>query len=151
MSGSYKKVLKNLQDLCEKYKNDLRDEEKDYLTKFQSKTSNFYGLPKVHKSKIIKEAIERQNAEYIECLEPYDLKLRPIVAGPNCPTRNLSNLLDKILKPLLTHIKSHIKDNLNFLKECSRVNNTNTMLTTFDIVSLYTNIPHEFGLEALKY
>ena len=146
-----KKVLKNLQVLCEKYKNDLTDEEKDYWTKFQSKTSNFYGLPKVHKSKIIKEAIVKQNAEYIECLEPCDLKVRPIVAGPNCPTRNLSNLLDKILKPLLIHVKSHIKDNLNFLKECSRVNNANTILATFDIVSLYTNIPHEFGLEALKY
>ena len=49
--------------------------------------------------------------------------LRPIVAGPNCPTRRLSNLVDILLKPFLIHIKSYIKDNLDFLKKCSRENN----------------------------
>ena len=115
------------------------------------RTSNFYGLPKVHKSKRIKEAVKEQNSTYIECLEPQDLKLRPIVAGPCCPTRNLSNLVDKIIKPLLIHVKSHIKDNICFLKECSRENNENTILLTCDIISLYTNIPHEYGLKALEF
>ena len=41
----------------------------------------------VHKSKIIQEAIQVQNSEYIKLYEPSDLTLRPIVAGPNFPTR----------------------------------------------------------------
>ena len=40
------------------------------------------------------------------------LTLRPIVAGPDCPTRRLSNIVDILLKPFLIHIKSYIKDNL---------------------------------------
>ena len=146
-----KQVLKKIKEHCEKFKSELTNDEIEYLTSFQMRTSNFYGLPKIHKSKLIKEAIERQKSSYIECLEPSDLKIRPIVAGPCCPTRNLSDLIDKIIKPLLQHVKSHVKDNLDFLKECSRENNENTSLLTCDIVSLYTNIPHKYGLEALNH
>ena len=69
-------------------------------------SSNFYGLPKVHKYKQINEAIQKQNNEYIEIHEPDDLTAKPIVCGPNCPTRPLSQLIDMILKPFLIDIKS---------------------------------------------
>ena len=74
-----------------------------------------------------------------------------IAAGPSCPTRRLSNLIDILLKPFLIHIKSYIKDNLDFLAKCSRENKWDTILTTFDVVGLYSNIPHEYGLEAIEY
>ena len=35
---------------------------------------------------------------YIHVIEPSNLKLRPIVAGPICPTRPLTNLIDILLK-----------------------------------------------------
>ena len=137
-----KKVFKPLEKLVAKFGNCLVKREQDFLTKFSFLTSNLYGLPKVHKSKIIQEAIQVQNSEYIKIYEPSDLTLRPIVAGPNCPTRRLSNLVDILLKPFLIHIKSYIKDNLDFLAKCSRENKWNTILTTFDIVGLYSNLPH---------
>ena len=59
-------VLNKIIKHCETYKNELTSDEIKYLTKFQMRTSNFYGLPKVHKSKIIKEAIKEQNSIYIE-------------------------------------------------------------------------------------
>ena len=92
-----------------------------------------------------------QNNDCIHALEPEDLKLRPIIAGPNCPTRPLSNFVDIIIKPLLLHVKSYIKDSNDFLKKCSRSNSPDTVLATFDITSLYTSIPHTYGLEAMKY
>ena len=50
-----------------------------------------------------------------------DLKLRLIVGGPKCPTRKLSNFLDLILlKPLTKHVRSNIKDNIEYLKTCQR-------------------------------
>ena len=109
------KVFRDLEKLAAKFSNCLLKEKQDFLTKFSFSTGNFYGLPKVHKSKIIQEAIQLQNSEYIKIYEPSNLILRPIVAGPNCPTRCLSNLIDILLKPFLIHIKSYIKDNLNFL------------------------------------
>ena len=143
-----KKVFKDLEKLVTKFSNCLLKEEQDFLTKFSFSTSNFYGLPKVHKSEIIEEAMQVQNSKMYE---PSDLTLRPIAAGPNCPTRRLSNLVDILLKPFLIHIKSYIKDNLDFLAKCSRENKWDTILTTFDVVGLYSNIPHEYGLEAIEY
>ena len=51
----------------------------------------------------------------------------------------------------MVHVKSYVKDNVNFLSKCSRENYEDTLLVTFDVVNLYTNIPHTFGLEALDY
>ena len=137
-----KKVSKDLEKLATKFINCLLKEEQDFLTKFSFSTSNFYGLSKVQKSKIIQEAIQVKNCEYIKIYDPLDLTLRPIVAGPSCPTRRLSNLIDILLKPFLIHIKSYIKDNLDFLAKCSRKNT---------ILGLYSNIPHKYGLEAIEY
>ena len=72
----------------------MTNKEKDYLTNFEARESLFYGLPKVHKSTIIKTAIENQNSEYITCPNPEDLSFRPIVRGPNSSSRRLSHLLD---------------------------------------------------------
>ena len=88
---------------------------------------------------------------WVTILEPKYLKLRPIVGGPKCPTRRLSNFLDLILKLLTKHVKSNIKDNIEFLKTCKRNVTDDTVLVTFDVCSLYTNIPHEFGLRAIEY
>ena len=65
-----------------------------FLTDKHHEVSNFYGLPKYHKSKIIESAINTQSSEIIEIFEPNDLKLRPIVGAPKCPTSELSQLID---------------------------------------------------------
>ena len=157
--GTYKKVSNNTDStvmkryltLMAKYKHLLTKDEFSYLTVFRYQTSNFYGLPKIHKSKIISEAINNQPEEYICVLEPSDLKLRPIVAGFNCPTKRVSNFTDILLKPLLTKIKSYIRDNIDFLNKCNRLVTKETVLTSFDVNSLYTSIPHELGLKAIEY
>ena len=82
------KVMKGIAKIIEKYKDNLTKKEKEYLLSFSYNTSNFYGLPKICKFKLI------QNVEYVHIIEPSNLKLRPIVSGPICPTRPLSNLID---------------------------------------------------------
>ena len=145
------KGMKGIAKIIEKYKDDLTNKEKEYHTSFSYNTSNFYGLPKIHKSELIQNAIKKQQKEYVHINETSDLKLRPIVAGPICPTRPLSNLIDILLKPFLLHVKSYVKDNLDFLSKCSRKNYEDTLPVTFDVVNLYTNTPHTFELEALDY
>ena len=41
--------------------------------------------------------------------------------------------------------------NIEFLKTCQRNVTDNTVLVTFDVCSLHTNIPQEFGLRAIEY
>ena len=145
------KVMKGIGKIIQKCEDNLTKKEIEYLPSFSYNTNNFYGLPKTHKSKLIQNAIKEQQNEYVHIIEPSGLKLRPIVAGPICLTTSLSNLIDILLKPFLLHVKSYVKDNLDFLSKCSRENYEDTLLVTFDVVNLYTNIPHTFGLEALDY
>ena len=77
----------------------MTEKEFDYLLNFEVKSSNFYGLPKVHKSKQINEKCKSANSGYIEITDKIsDLKLRRIVAGPSCHTHRLGNLIDILLR-----------------------------------------------------
>jgi hypothetical protein len=109
-----KKVLQKIKKLLNKYPSSLTDKEEDFVTNFDLRESCFYGLPKIHKSATIKEAIKTQNSDYITCKNPEDLTLRPIVGGPSAPTQRLSNLLDIELKPLCCEVKSYVRDDLDF-------------------------------------
>ena len=106
--------------LIQKYENSFLKQEIDYLTNFQHESSNFYGLPKIHKSKIIFKVIKEQGSEYISCFQPRYLKLCPIVADHKSLTKDLSNFVDILLKPLLSKVKSCVKDDFDFKKKCKR-------------------------------
>ena len=146
-----KKVMTNLTKLVQKYHNSLTKKEIDYLTKFNFNTSIFCGLPKVHKLDKIAEAVNAQHSECIRVIEPEDLTLRPVVAGPTCPTKRFSTFIDVIIKPLILHAKSYIGGTIDFLQKCSRTAKESTVICTFDVKSLYTNIPHEFVLQAMNF
>jgi hypothetical protein len=47
-----------------------------YITNFTFTESYFYGLPKVHKSEVISNAILEQHTECIKILNPDDLEFR---------------------------------------------------------------------------
>ena len=50
------------------------------------------------------EEIEKSNEIYIQIT----FQGRPIIAGPISPTQRLSSLLEKVLTPLVTKVKSYI-------------------------------------------
>ena len=81
----------------EKYKSNLTEKERDYLLNFESKTTNFYGLPKIHKCKDINDACSISDKNYVELKAPESLSFRPIVAGQTCETHVLSSLIDILL------------------------------------------------------
>ena len=120
------KTYKNLKMLLHKYNKCFIESEQKFMNDTSFETSNFYGLPKIHKSKVINAAIHSQNTQVVEVPEPNDLKFRSLVGGPNCPTRRLSYFLDTLIDP-------------------------DTEIVTFDVTGLYTRIPHEYALKALGY
>lgn len=151
-----KETMTKIMLLCNKYRDILLKPEIDFLHRFEYRTSNLYGLPKVHKSDLIKKAIEEQSTGNNDCIRienPDDLKFRPIVGGPNCPTNRLSELIDMLLKPFCQHVPSYLKDNIDFLRFLPRdlMSKEDGLMVTMDITSLYTNIDHKFGLEAVAF
>ena len=87
----------------------------------------------------------------MELKPPENLTFRPIVAGPVCETHRLSNLLDILLQPYTKYVKSYIKDTKDFLQKLPENVDENSILVTFDVENLYSNIPHDLGLEAIDF
>ena len=110
-----------------------------------------YVLPKIHKSKIILDKIASSNQDFIQMSPPDDLKGRPIIAGPISPTQRLSEFLDVILQPIVTTLKTYIKDDWDFLSKLPREFDSPCSLYSYDVTSLYTSIPHDLGIQALKF
>ena len=59
------------------------------------------------------------------------------------------------LQPLVKKQPSYLKDDNDFLRKIDNLNKTqtippNAILVTWDVKSLYTNIPHKEGLDALQ-
>ncbi|CAH3037813.1 unnamed protein product [Porites lobata] len=146
-----KVVMKLMKELAGNHSHSLTEKEVNYLCHFDFKTSGFYGLPKIHKSKIICQEAKVQKKPYIRVLRPADLKFRPIVAGPRCPTSRLSNFVDILIKPFTLHVQSYLRDTIDFLNYLPRIVPETTILVSFDVTSLYTNINHELGVKAMEY
>ncbi|XP_065658991.1 uncharacterized protein LOC136083516 [Hydra vulgaris] len=144
-----KLVFKNLLKMIDKHKC-LTQNEIDYITKFEWKSSIFYVIPKIHKCKEIIKKVQESNSLVIEMQPPIDLKGRPIIAGIDSPRSHLSQFLHVILSPMVRKQKTYIKDDWDFLKIPRKVE-LDSIILTCDIVNLYTTIPHNLGLEALKF
>ncbi|XP_062571387.1 uncharacterized protein LOC134233429, partial [Saccostrea cucullata] len=151
--NSDKKTMRKIKNLIKNHNTTscLTDKEEDFLINFDFRESAFYGLPKIHKSKTIKEAIKIQNSAYVTCNDPEDLTFRPIVGGPNAPTQRLSHLMDILLKPLCLEVKSYVRDDLDFLRHLPENVSHNAKLITMDVTNLYTNITTDLGVKALEY
>eukprot|EP00745_Piridium_sociabile_P023737 TRINITY_DN3707_c0_g1_i1.p1 TRINITY_DN3707_c0_g1~~TRINITY_DN3707_c0_g1_i1.p1 ORF type:complete len:909 (-),score=150.62 TRINITY_DN3707_c0_g1_i1:630-3356(-) len=100
----------------------------------EPRESRFYVLPKIHK---------------------VNNPGRPIVSACSCPTTIISQFLDGILKPLVASLPTYIKDTNHALQLLDAfrfpAGCNDRFLFTMDVTSLYTNIPHNEGLQALKH
>ena len=103
------------------------------------KPGNLYLLPKIHK-------------------KPGSRKPppRPICNSRNTPTEKISEWVDEQLQPIVKELPSYVKDDNDFLRKIDQINKDHTLppgtiLATWDVKSLYTNIPQEGGIEGCRY
>ena len=148
-----REIIGKINSLCKKYKSELTKDEISCLTNFDYKEANFYGLPKIHKSELIRDAVRSQKSEVITIPSPQDLKIRPIIGGPASPTSNLSKLLDKLLKPFMVTLPSFVKDSIDLLKKADdwEYADEEYTLITMDISNMYMNISDELGEKAIRF
>ena len=72
------------------------------------------------------------------------------MAGPACETHRLSNLIDILLKSFISKVQSYVRDDIDFLKYILKIVPQNTLLVSFVVVNLYTNISHDLGIKAIN-
>ena len=91
---------------------------------------NFYTLPKIHKT------------NNLGC---------PIMNSIGSITEKISACVDENIKHLSKLVSSYIKDTGHFLNIVKTIEvEEDNLLVTVDVSSLYTNIRHQDGIEALK-
>ena len=136
---------------AKRYKHLLTENEYKTLTQKTYKISNFYMLPKLHKSEELNNIILAKNSEYINVDKILTIEFRPIVAGPCYHTSVVSQILHVIMEPTLSFIKHILKDSFDFIDRIDTQYTVNTILSTCDIKSLYTNIQHDVFYKAIEY
>ncbi|XP_063044279.1 uncharacterized protein LOC134438605 [Engraulis encrasicolus] len=97
-------------------------------------TPVFYTLPKIHK-------------QFIDTPPG-----RPIVAAIGSLTEKISAFVDHTLQSLVISLPSYVKDSMDFIKmiQSVQLKDSPQLLVTMDIESLYTNVPFDGGLQAIK-
>ena len=89
-----------------------------------------YGLPKTHKEGI---------------------PLRPIISGIGSTPHNLAKVLAKPLSKLLGTISgAHLRNSSDLLERLSNVGFRNKVMASFDVKSLFTNVPSDGAITAMK-
>ena len=129
----------------------LTESEYKTLTQKTYKISNFYMLPKLHKSKELKDILMAKNSEYINVDKILTIESTPIVAGPCYHTSVVSQILDVVTEPTLSFIKHILKDSFDFIDQIGTQCTGHTILSTCDIKSLYTNIKHDVFYKTIEY
>ncbi|XP_072398131.1 uncharacterized protein [Diabrotica undecimpunctata] len=94
-----------------------------------SRCPKLYGLPKVHK---------------------VGMPLRPIVSSIGSPTQPLAKFLANQLQPYAEEADSYVKNAGHFIERIKDVTlDPGHLLVSFDVVSLFTNVPVEESLEII--
>ena len=76
---------------------------------------------------------------------------RPIVSGNNSLSEPLSQFVDFFIRDIVKTLPSYVADTRDVLKSLNVTIPHGAYLVTFDVESLYTNIPHEDGLAAMSF
>ena len=80
---------------------------------------------------------------------------RPIISGSGSITENIGLFVEHHIKHIATTHDTFIEDTPGFLRCISKLNkgpllNPHTLLVTWDVIGLFTNIKHSEGLDTLR-
>ena len=103
----------------------------DRLIPEKVRTPRFYMLPKIHKP---------------------NNPGRPVISSVSSHTSEISRFVDHHIQENVKKLNSYVKDTTDFINkiESQPPVPTQSFLVSMDVKSLYTNIPHQEGIEAVK-
>ncbi|EYC11702.1 hypothetical protein Y032_0050g2055 [Ancylostoma ceylanicum] len=78
-------------------------------------------------------------------------KIRPIISCVGGPTDRISWFLNKIVSQLITKVPRHLSNTCEFIDQLRNANfDQNSVIESFDVTSLYTNVQNSEALQALS-
>jgi len=128
LKNDMQKLTSILEDL--KQKNKITEEMAVYLTQKQPRCPPIYGFPKTHK---------------------IGIPFRPIVDFRSATSYKVAVFTSKILKLLTTEHEYTVNNSSHFINNINQTQlKRGYKKVSFDVVSLFTNVPIQPGLEAVK-
>ena len=112
---------------CLKGKGVITNEDYQRIYSTSAAIPTMYGLPKVHKD---------------------GTPLRPILASTGSFNHECAKWLSDILSPLRSH-STNLKDTFSFIDIVKNFTLNDSVMYSFDVVSLFTNIPLQFTLQLI--
>ena len=108
----------------------ITDEMKAHATLEENRPGRLYLLPKVHKP---------------------GTPGRPVISCSGALTENISEIVDYLVKPLLPHVTSYLRDTKDFVHKIRELESfpEDAILASLDVSNLYGSIPHDQGIQAL--
>lgn len=111
----------------------INEETSQFLLMKKPTIPVMYTLPKIHKSLINPPG-------------------RPIVSGSDSLLQPLGVYLDSLLQPLASSTPSYLRDTTDFLSKLESLEfKPEFLLACFDVQSLYTSIPNNDGMSAVRW
>ena len=149
-------VMSKLQGFINKtdFEHILTPTERRAILNVDYRTANIYGLPKIHKSKMIKDNIINAKSAYLHMSNVFDLSFRLIFGGPKSPCSVLADLLNSLLNPFREKIKARLQDVHDFIRKIPSFAPEDLPyieLISVDVKSMYENLTQSLGIPALNY
>ena len=120
------KYLRSINSSSQKGSGEISDEVYKEIMPFGSRPGIIYGLPKIHKE---------------------GAPVRPIISAIGTYTYKTAKYLNRILTEYTTENDCIIKDTFDFVNRVSKLKtNTTERIVSFDVESLFTNIPTDVVL-----
>ena len=137
-----------------KYTDMFSASERRAATKFDFRTTNIYGLPKLHKSNILKDALRNHTSSYLHLYNPLDLSFRLIFGGPCSPCSVLADFCNTLLNPFRDTVQSRLRDVFHFRSTIPKFEPEDLPfieIVSVDIIGLYEHLEQSLGIPGLRY
>jgi hypothetical protein len=112
-----------------------------YRPSFKPRVAKFYTLPKIHK---IQEHIVELDPMIPSMDQTLRIPGRPIIAQIDGPTERIGRYLDFFLVPIVKKDPIYLLDSKELLHILDSTQfPSNVLIITYDVTSMYTNMPHD--------
>ena len=101
---------------------------------------------------LLKEKIRAPEFHLLPKIHKVNNPGRPVISSINCHTGRISEFVDYYLQLVVKKLESYVKGTTDFIKKIEAIEHVSddSYLVSLDVHSLYTNIPHKEGIEAVK-
>ena len=129
-----------------------------HIENIKSEVKNENLLTSKTANSVLEEKIQTPEFHILPNMHKDNNSRRQVISSVNCQTTRISKFVGYYLQPEVNKLKSYVKEFItdfcttDFINKIEAIDHLSddSYLVSLDVCSLYTNIPHKEGIEAVK-